>query len=127
MMNHLVNHLCHFPMGIGASRLSSSVSEFHDIIETNLDDLKSDIFTAPNVQVRPPSVNYLLHSWFNDIMSAFNDFKIISKCLSTYFFFFKKLKVLLPLLIKVTQSLEIKLTLKLLKTAFTDNKVISFA
>lgn len=51
MMNHLVNHLCHFPMGVGASRLSSSVSEYHDVVEVNIDDLKSDIFTAPNVQV----------------------------------------------------------------------------
>ncbi|XP_053376419.1 ral GTPase-activating protein subunit alpha-2-like isoform X3 [Mercenaria mercenaria] len=50
MMNHLVNYLCHFPMGVGASRLSSAVSEFQDMPDISLDDLKSEIFTAPNVQ-----------------------------------------------------------------------------
>jgi len=61
MMNHLVNHLCHFPMGVGASRLNSSVSEFHDVIDISLDDLKSDIFTAPNVQVSFHLVNLFLY------------------------------------------------------------------
>ena len=50
-MNHLVNYLCHFPMGIGATRLSTAVSENSDQVEYGLDDLKSDIFAAPNVQV----------------------------------------------------------------------------
>ncbi|XP_052770134.1 ral GTPase-activating protein subunit alpha-2-like isoform X3 [Mya arenaria] len=50
MMNHIVNHLCHFPMGNGASCLTSSVSEFHDVPDLHVDDLKGEIFSAPNVQ-----------------------------------------------------------------------------
>ena len=48
-------------MGVGASRLNSSVSEFHDVIDISLDDLKSDIFTAPNVQVSFHLVNLFLY------------------------------------------------------------------
>jgi len=51
MMSHIVNHLNHFPMGTGASRLGSSVSEFHDTPHSTLDDLRPEIFNAPNVQV----------------------------------------------------------------------------
>ena len=48
-MTHLVNHLGHFPMGLGAARLHTTVQEHHDLPEA--DDLKSDIFGAPNLQV----------------------------------------------------------------------------
>ncbi|KAL4238881.1 Ral GTPase-activating protein subunit alpha-2 [Mactra antiquata] len=50
MINHLINYLCHFPMGIGASRLSSSVSECQDMSDLVMEDLKPELFTAPNVQ-----------------------------------------------------------------------------
>ncbi|XP_052275567.1 ral GTPase-activating protein subunit alpha-2-like isoform X4 [Dreissena polymorpha] len=50
MMNLLVNHLSHFPMGVGASRLVGSVSEYHDMPDLNVDNLKVDLFAAPNIQ-----------------------------------------------------------------------------
>ncbi|KAL8608299.1 hypothetical protein ACOMHN_042166 [Nucella lapillus] len=49
MMTHLVNHLGHFPMGLGAARLHTTVQEHSDLPEA--DDLKSDIFGAPNLQL----------------------------------------------------------------------------
>lgn len=52
LINHLVNHLCHFPMGSGASRINSSVQEFHDQDEAMCEDLKTDLFSKPNLQVR---------------------------------------------------------------------------
>ena len=61
-MNHLVNYLCHFPMGIGATRLSTAVAENSDQLEYGLEDLRSDIFAAPNVQVSSLCVLYLV-SW----------------------------------------------------------------
>ncbi|XP_076098203.1 ral GTPase-activating protein subunit alpha-1-like isoform X5 [Mytilus galloprovincialis] len=50
LINHLVNHLCHFPMGSGASRINSSIQEFHDWEDMTCDDLKSDLFFSPNLQ-----------------------------------------------------------------------------
>ncbi|KAL3872620.1 hypothetical protein ACJMK2_035835 [Sinanodonta woodiana] len=50
LMNHLVNYLSHFPNGIGASQLCSSVQEHCDIPDYYVDDLKTEIFSAPNVQ-----------------------------------------------------------------------------
>ncbi|XP_076442581.1 ral GTPase-activating protein subunit alpha-1-like isoform X3 [Babylonia areolata] len=49
MMTHLVNHLGHFPMGLGAARLHTTVQEHSDLPEA--DDLKPDIFGAPNLQL----------------------------------------------------------------------------
>ncbi|XP_043271577.1 probable Rho GTPase-activating protein CG5521 isoform X3 [Venturia canescens] len=51
VMMHLVNHLGHFPMGIGASRLSSLVVELDDVPGINGDELSSAIFQAPNIQL----------------------------------------------------------------------------
>ena len=61
LMSHLVNHLFHFPMGSGgAANLSSMVNEqddnHHYIAPTsnslqNTDELSSEIFKAPNVQL----------------------------------------------------------------------------
>ena len=48
---HLVNHLGHFPMGIGASRLSSLVVELDDVPGIDGDELSSAIFQAPNIQL----------------------------------------------------------------------------
>ncbi|KAK0164383.1 hypothetical protein PV328_003019 [Microctonus aethiopoides] len=48
---HLVNHLGHFPMGIGAARLSSTVVELDDVPGINSDELSSAIFHAPNIQL----------------------------------------------------------------------------
>lgn len=51
VLAHLVNHLGHFPMAIGAARLSSLVVEHDDVPNLTLDELSADIFTAPNIQV----------------------------------------------------------------------------
>lgn len=48
---HLVNHLGHFPMGIGAARLSSLVVELDDVPGIESDELSSAIFQAPNIQL----------------------------------------------------------------------------
>ncbi|CAG5136422.1 unnamed protein product, partial [Candidula unifasciata] len=50
LMTHLVNHLSHFPMGSGAARLHTTVQEHHDLPDYFDDDLKPEIFSAPNVQ-----------------------------------------------------------------------------
>lgn len=50
-MTHLVNHMSHFPMGSGAARLHTTVQEHHDLPEYVEEDLKPEIFSAPNVQV----------------------------------------------------------------------------
>ena len=39
-------------MGSGASRINSSVQEFHDQDEAMCEDLKADLFSKPNLQVR---------------------------------------------------------------------------
>lgn len=51
LINHMVNHMCHFPMGSGASRLSSSIQEHHDMEELEVNDLKQEIFYSSNIQV----------------------------------------------------------------------------
>ncbi|XP_014218628.1 ral GTPase-activating protein subunit alpha-1 isoform X2 [Copidosoma floridanum] len=51
VMMHLVNHLGHFPMGIGAARLSSLVVELDDVPGIESDELSSAIFQAPNIQL----------------------------------------------------------------------------
>lgn len=48
---HLINHLGHFPMGIGAARLSSLVVELDDVPGIDGDELSSAIFQAPNIQL----------------------------------------------------------------------------
>ncbi|XP_022332235.2 ral GTPase-activating protein subunit alpha-1-like isoform X3 [Crassostrea virginica] len=50
LINHMVNHMCHFPMGSGASRLSSSIQEHHDMNELEVNDLKQEIFFSSNIQ-----------------------------------------------------------------------------
>lgn len=52
VLTHLVTHLDHFPMAIGAARLSSLVAEQDDVPNLTSDDLSSTIFSAPNIQVR---------------------------------------------------------------------------
>ncbi|KAL1487986.1 hypothetical protein ABEB36_015366 [Hypothenemus hampei] len=51
VLAHLVNHLGHFPMTIGAARLSSLVAEHDDVPNLSSDDLSNVIFSAPNVQL----------------------------------------------------------------------------
>ncbi|XP_078043542.1 putative Rho GTPase-activating protein CG5521 isoform X9 [Augochlora pura] len=51
VMMHLINHLGHFPMGIGAARLSSLVVELDDVPGIDGDELSSAIFHAPNMQL----------------------------------------------------------------------------
>ncbi|GFG28404.1 hypothetical protein Cfor_11332, partial [Coptotermes formosanus] len=48
---HLVNHLGHFPMGIGAARLSSMVVEHDDVPGLSADELSAEVFSAPNIQL----------------------------------------------------------------------------
>ncbi|GLH07913.1 Probable Rho GTPase-activating protein CG5521 [Gryllus bimaculatus] len=48
---HLVNHLGHFPMGIGAARLSSLVVEHDDVPGLVADELSAEVFAAPNIQL----------------------------------------------------------------------------
>ena len=52
VLNHLVNHLGHFPMATGPARLNAGIQEHHDITTVKLDELSAEIFNAPNVQVR---------------------------------------------------------------------------
>ncbi|XP_019874544.2 probable Rho GTPase-activating protein CG5521 isoform X2 [Aethina tumida] len=51
VLAHLVTYLSHFPMAIGAARLSSLVVEQDDVPNLASDDLNSSIFTAPNIQL----------------------------------------------------------------------------
>ncbi|CAG9813221.1 unnamed protein product [Phaedon cochleariae] len=51
VLAHLVTHLGHFPMAIGAARLSSLVVEHDDVPDLPADDLSSSIFSAPNIQL----------------------------------------------------------------------------
>ncbi|GFO04867.1 ral GTPase-activating protein subunit alpha-1, partial [Plakobranchus ocellatus] len=51
LMSHLVNHMSHFPMGSGAARLHTTVQEHHDLTEYVEEDLRPEIFNAPNVQL----------------------------------------------------------------------------
>ncbi|KFM77896.1 Ral GTPase-activating protein subunit alpha-2, partial [Stegodyphus mimosarum] len=50
LMHHLINHLGHFPMGIGASRLTSLVNEHDDVPTLTGDELSAEVFHAPNIQ-----------------------------------------------------------------------------
>ncbi|XP_035826426.1 ral GTPase-activating protein subunit alpha-1 [Aplysia californica] len=50
LMSHLVHHMSHFPMGSGAARLHTLVQEHHDLPDYLEDDLRPEIFQAPNVQ-----------------------------------------------------------------------------
>lgn len=47
---HLVSHLGHFPMGLGAAWLSTLVQE-HDDVPSLGAELSPKLFIAPNVQV----------------------------------------------------------------------------
>ena len=51
VLGHLLNHLGHFPMATGPARLHTDVQEHHDITTVEMDELNSEIFNAPNVQV----------------------------------------------------------------------------
>jgi hypothetical protein len=49
-MDHLINHIGHFPMGIGATRLSSMVCEHDDLPHFQGDELSAELFHSPSVQ-----------------------------------------------------------------------------
>lgn len=49
-MDHLINHIGHFPMGIGAARLSSMVCEHDDLPNFQGDELSAELFHSPAVQ-----------------------------------------------------------------------------
>lgn len=50
VMDHLINHIGHFPMGIGAARLSSMVCEHDDLPHFQGDELSAELFHSPSVQ-----------------------------------------------------------------------------
>lgn len=51
-LTHLINLVGHFPFGCGAAQMTSIVSEFHDAPSLkHLDDLSTEIFDSPRVQV----------------------------------------------------------------------------
>lgn len=50
-MTHLLNQLGHFPMSGGAARMSSAVRECHDLSDFDAEELTSQLFDAPTVQV----------------------------------------------------------------------------
>lgn len=52
---HLLNHLSHFPLAIGAARLSSLVVEQDDVPGLAADQLSAQVFSAPNIQARQVS------------------------------------------------------------------------
>ncbi|XP_066993863.2 probable Rho GTPase-activating protein CG5521 isoform X2 [Anabrus simplex] len=60
VLMHLVNHLGHFPMGIGAARLSSMVVEQDDVPGLSADELSAEVFAAPNIQLFVLSNNLLV-------------------------------------------------------------------
>ncbi|XP_048586068.1 ral GTPase-activating protein subunit alpha-2 [Nematostella vectensis] len=47
---HIVNHLGHFPLGAGPSRLDSLISEHEDHLSTDCDEMQPTIFNSPNIQ-----------------------------------------------------------------------------
>lgn len=56
---HLLNHLAHFPLAIGAARLSSLVVEQDDVPGLAADQLSAQVFSAPNIQARQVSKSLL--------------------------------------------------------------------
>ena len=52
----MVNHMGHYPLGAGPSRVDSLISEHEDNPDVEAEELSSCIFNAPNVQVRLSSV-----------------------------------------------------------------------
>ncbi|KAF2363976.1 Rap GTPase activating protein domain [Trinorchestia longiramus] len=51
MSQHLLNHLWHFPLGVGAQRLSSLVVESDDLPGCTSEELTGDVFLSPHVQL----------------------------------------------------------------------------
>lgn len=49
--SHIMNHLWHFPLGVGAQRLSSLVVEGDDVPGLSSDELSSEVFLSPHVQL----------------------------------------------------------------------------
>ncbi|XP_076803617.1 ral GTPase-activating protein subunit alpha-1-like isoform X2 [Clavelina lepadiformis] len=49
VLNHLTNHLGHFPLARGTSVLTCRVSEHHDVIDAP-DELSASLFHSPDVQ-----------------------------------------------------------------------------
>ncbi|KAJ7379788.1 hypothetical protein OS493_012534 [Desmophyllum pertusum] len=49
-LTHMVNHMGHYPLGAGPSRVDSLISEHEDNSNVETDELSPCIFNAPNVQ-----------------------------------------------------------------------------
>ncbi|XP_068249956.1 ral GTPase-activating protein subunit alpha-2 isoform X1 [Palaemon carinicauda] len=49
--SHVMNHLWHFPLGVGAQRLSSLVVEGDDVPGLSGDELSSEVFLSPHIQL----------------------------------------------------------------------------
>ncbi|XP_022790933.1 ral GTPase-activating protein subunit alpha-2-like, partial [Stylophora pistillata] len=50
VLMHMVNHMGHYPLGAGPSRVDSLISEHEDNQNVDTDELSASIFNAPNVQ-----------------------------------------------------------------------------
>lgn len=63
----MVNHLGHYPLGAGPSRMDSLISEHEDNPSMEENELLSSILSAPNVQVGSTSAadNYDFSSSFS--------------------------------------------------------------
>ena len=72
VLTHLLNLLGHFPFGCGAAQMASVVREYHDCPSLqHLDELSSDIFDSPRVQVRVATANKELLSVGKDNIGTY--------------------------------------------------------
>ena len=67
VLTHLVNHLGHYPLGAGPSRMDSLISEHEDNPSVEENELLSSILSAPNVQVG--SISAAENSYFSSSSS----------------------------------------------------------
>ena len=67
-MDHLINHIGHFPMGIGAARLSSVVVEHDDLPNFMGDELSAELFQSNCVQVCVWSIRLCLSTFVSFLL-----------------------------------------------------------
>ena len=60
VLMHMVNHMGHYPLGAGPSRVDSLISEHEDNPNVDAEELSPSIFSAPNVQVGSEAYHPLL-------------------------------------------------------------------
>lgn len=70
---HLLNHIGHFPLAIGAARLCSLVAEQDDVPGLISEHLSAQVFSAPNIQVKGKAFTFIiLKSNLNHVIASFN-------------------------------------------------------